>query len=153
MWPLGAPPVGSVSFSRAPITFWVVPYFLAPQGIPDSSCVFPVLSLESIMPPRSPGSFIREVYFRPSFIHSSFTDEHLVCFQFSLLQMVQQTFPEWTLNRKKRRGNKRKTNEYALMQLLLRKEKDPSAKNLLPKRKEIVLDHVWLKQKRTHFIR
>lgn len=61
----GAP----VSFQLAPsfynfILSIIFPYFLVPEYVPVSSCIFPAPALQSTIFPRGPGSFYREMVFR-----------------------------------------------------------------------------------------
>lgn len=59
IWPLGLLWVDSASSETAMSLFLALPYFLVPQDIPGSACVFPLLSFELITSPRCPGSFFK----------------------------------------------------------------------------------------------
>lgn len=48
----GSPPTGVTGFLTCPC-----PYFLVQPDVSGPSCAFPVLALDSVISPRSPGSF------------------------------------------------------------------------------------------------
>lgn len=67
--------LGPVSFGHGLIFWWTLSYFLAPQDILFSSCIFSAPELESATSPRSPTSFDLEIPKQFEFYHNLFKIE------------------------------------------------------------------------------
>lgn len=61
---IGSFQVGSCELWHAPILFWALPYFPAPQDAPGSSYIFPTPHLESTTSTRRSGFYYWKMVFR-----------------------------------------------------------------------------------------
>lgn len=64
IWPVRAFSTGSCVLLTCPINVGGCPFFLAVQGIPNSLCIFPALTLTSVISTKTYGPFLWRIVLR-----------------------------------------------------------------------------------------